>query len=76
MLRMAFRVAAALLLTSALAFAWIWNSRRLLPYNEEGRYFDAASAVVLHEQSVGAYGVLALTLALIGATCWLVSRKV
>ena len=68
-------MAAALLLPSALAFGWIWNARRLLPYNEEGRYFDMDNAIVLHEQAVGIYGVLALGTAIIGAICWLASQK-
>lgn len=74
-LKLAQRLAAGLLLLGAGACAWIWNARRALPYNEEGRFLDAANAVVLHQQSVTIYGLLALALTLFAAICWQASRR-
>lgn len=38
----------------------LWNKRRRLPYNEQGRYFDEVNSIVLHEQSVTIFGLLAV----------------
>jgi len=76
MLRAATRVAVALLLAGAGFCAVVWNNRRALPYNAQEHYFDSKDAVVLHEQSVGIYGGLALLLTLLAVTLWIASRRV
>jgi hypothetical protein len=45
--------------TLALLLASLWLRRAALPYNEEGRYFDAAHSVVYTDGAVGTYGLLA-----------------
>lgn len=69
------RVAALASLTAAGYCVGCWNARRALPYNEQGRFFNANSAVVLHEQAVTIYGSLALGLAVFALTFWMMSRK-
>ena len=45
-----------------------WFVRRLmLPYNEQGRYFDEANSVVLDEGAVTLLGLLCLLLATLTA---------
>ena len=64
--------AAGALLTS------IWRQRAALPYNSEGRYFDAAGAVVYQEQAVAIYGgsaALAWIIAVAAVVWALRSRK-
>lgn len=46
---------------------WIFIKRLLLPYNSEGRYFDAESSVVYHQQAVIVYGLLFFILLLMTA---------
>lgn len=53
-------LASALLALLTALFAALWLARRGLPYNEMGRHFDAASAVVHDEDAVLVYGALAL----------------
>lgn len=67
---------AALFFCAGAMSAWVWNSRRSLPYNEQGRYFDADDAVVLSEQAVGIYGITAIVLIMAGIGCWIIARKV
>ena len=57
-------LAAAIALTLAALCALMWNARRSLPFNAEGRYFDPPTAIVVHEQSVAVYAMLAVALAL------------
>ncbi|UAB78270.1 hypothetical protein INR77_00495 [Erythrobacter sp. SCSIO 43205] len=74
-LKLALRVAAILLFLGAGVLAWIWNARRALPYNDEGRYFDPLGGVVMHEQAVTPYGLSALALALLGSICAFTSSR-
>ena len=68
-------LASAIALGSAAASALIWNARRALPFNAEGRYFDPDSAVVIHQQSVTGYAMLGIVLMLIGVGLgWLARR--
>lgn len=55
----------ALLIAGALLAA-LWWSRSNLPYNEQGRYFDSATAVVYQEQNLAIYAVLAIGLFMAG----------
>lgn len=64
-----------LLFAGAGVSGFVWNSRRALTYNAEGRYFDSESAVVLLEQAVAVYGALAILLCVLAAICWTVSGK-
>jgi hypothetical protein len=51
-------------------------SRARLPYNSEGRYFDASEGVVYHSQAVIIYGLMsALALAISIALFMLVAKK-
>jgi hypothetical protein len=55
---------ALLALASSLAAVFLtltWRMRAAMPYNSEGRHFDAAQAVVYHEQAVAIYAALALS---------------
>jgi hypothetical protein len=56
---------ALLLTTAALLLARLWLQRLSLPYNEEGRYFDAAHGVVYDEGAIAVYGVLTVLFALL-----------
>ncbi|WP_298305814.1 hypothetical protein [uncultured Erythrobacter sp.] len=76
MLRIAIRLAAATSLAGAGLCAALWTSRRTLIYNDQGRYFDAETTVVLHQQSVVIYGALALLLALLAIMLWLASKRI
>lgn len=53
-------LASALLALLTALFTALWLARRELPYNEMGRHFDAASAVVHDAGAVLVYGLLAL----------------
>ena len=44
--------------------------RAALPYNEEGRYFDAAQSVVYTDGAVVTYGLLALLCAAAALWAW------
>lgn len=57
-------VTAMLLSTATLLLALLWFQRLSLPYNEAGRYFDAAHAVVYDEDAITAYGLLTVLFAL------------
>jgi hypothetical protein len=65
---------AALLSAATLLLARLWSQRASLPYNEEGRYFDAAHSVVYDEGAVGVYATLTVLLALSAAATlfWMV----
>jgi hypothetical protein len=59
------RKAASFSLTAVLAgltalFALTWRNRAALPYNSEGRFFDASDSVVYHDSSVVSYAVMTL----------------
>ncbi|WP_296722549.1 hypothetical protein [Erythrobacter sp.] len=59
----------------AFGSALIWNARRTLPFNSEGRYFDPETAVVVHQQSVDAYAMLAVAAGLVGMVAGLMARN-
>lgn len=64
---------AALGAAGGLAVAWLACMRAQLPYSETGSYLDGD--VVLHEQAVAGYALVAL--GLLGASCgaaWLAHR--
>jgi hypothetical protein len=67
--------AAALLTVAALLLARLWLQRLSLPYNEEGRYFDAANAVVHDETALTVIGMLTALFAVLAAlSIFLASR--
>jgi hypothetical protein len=59
----------------ALASAWLWRARAALPYNEAGRFYDSAKAVVYKESAVFAYGLLALIFTATAVTSLLVTIR-
>ncbi|MDC8755392.1 hypothetical protein OIK40_12150 [Erythrobacter sp. sf7] len=68
-------LASAFALGLAAASALIWNARRALPFNAEGRYFDPDNAAVIHQQSVTGYAMVGIVLALVGVGLgWLARR--
>ena len=68
-------LACAVALGTAAASALIWNARRVLPFNAEGRYFDPDNAVVIHQQSVTTYAMLGIALALVGLGLGCLARR-
>lgn len=52
-------------LTAAVA-AWQYAASARLPYNSEGRYFDAAEGVVYHQQTVEFWAVVLVAAAAVG----------
>ncbi|MEM1051272.1 MAG: hypothetical protein AAGI28_04180 [Pseudomonadota bacterium] len=46
-----------------------------MPYNENGRYFDADNAVVFQQQDAAAYGYIALFLAVLAVWFFMLSRR-
>lgn len=69
------RMISALAGIGALIRAGFWNTRRNLPYNEEGRYFDPVTGVSLAEHGVTAYGALALALAAVAGLALYAASK-
>ena len=65
-------VTAALFSAGAALLGALALSRASLPYNEEGRYFDAEYSVVYHEGSGLVFGLLAglFGIAALGALIW------
>ena len=59
----AFFAIAAILFAATLVLAALWLARASLPYNEQGRYFDAANGVVYDQSAVLVYAILTLLLA-------------
>ena len=41
-------------------FLWIYLQREKLPYNAEGKFFNAEEGVVYHEQARTVYGIFVL----------------
>ena len=69
-------IVTALAVLAAAGFsAFIWAERRALPYNDEGRFFDASTATVFHEQSVVVYAILAAGLAMVGGGLLVLLRR-
>ncbi len=66
-----FKITGVLALVCSLVLGYISYNRYLLPYNEEGRYFDGQ--VVWHEHSVTIYGFLSMALLIIGALAFFVT---
>ena len=73
---MILRLSAALFAISAIGLTILWWQRNVLPYDEQGRYFDAAESVVYQEQAAAVYAVLALASMLLALACFTISRKV
>jgi hypothetical protein len=66
---------AALLTVAALLLGRLWLQRLSLPYNEEGRHFDAANAVVHDETALAVIGMLTALFAILAAlSIFLASR--
>lgn len=65
MRRAALLTVAAVLTAAALLLGLLWLQRLTLPYNEQGRYFDAANSVTYDDGAVLVYGLLALLFALL-----------
>ena len=68
-----FKIAGVLALVCSLLLGYISYNRYLLPYNEEGRYFDGQ--VVWHEHSVTIYGLLSMALLIIGALSFFITTR-
>jgi hypothetical protein len=64
--------AASVAFTLAVLLGSLWLRRARLPYNEEGRYFDAAHSVVYSDRAVTLYGLLAALfgMAAVAAGLW------
>jgi len=54
--------------------AWLWNTRRALPYNDEGRYFDPDQGIVLDKDAALTYGAAAIVTLVIAGTLWAIAR--
>lgn len=63
------------LVVSSLAFGWVAHTRSQLPYNSEGRYFDAESATVYTDNAVLAYGSIAITSLILSGALLALSRR-
>ena len=74
-MRWLLRTISAFCLIGALICGGIWNARRGLPYNEEGRYLDLGTAVVIHEQSVMIYAGFALLFTVLAAMALYAASK-
>jgi hypothetical protein len=57
-----------ILLALASLFVWLWRARAALPYNDVGRYYDSAEAVVYKDSAVVVYGLLALVFSAMAVT--------
>lgn len=75
MKRRLIRMASVLFLVAGNAGAAVWNARRSLPYNGEGRYFDPATGMVIEEQLIAGIGTIALTCIALSLGVWIISRK-
>jgi len=64
------RIAATILFILGAMFSSAAIDRWRLPYNEQGRYFDVENGIVLDEDGVLVYVVIALIL-LLAASCLL-----
>ncbi|WP_394730557.1 hypothetical protein [Altererythrobacter sp. GH1-8] len=69
------RIASAVFALASIGSAIMWDRRRDLPFNSEGRYFDAASGTVVDQQSVLAFAALAITFALLAFASWPMARE-
>jgi hypothetical protein len=54
--RAALLTVVAVLTAAALLLGLLWLKRFSLPYNEQGRYFDAANSVTYDDRAVLVYG--------------------
>ncbi len=63
-----------LLIAAAVPGVLFWQ-RRSLPYNEQGRYFDAAQGVVYEAQSVTVYGGITVVLIILGVIILAIGRR-
>jgi hypothetical protein len=68
-------LAALIALVIAAGSALIWNARRALRFNPEGRYFDPDTATVVHQQTVEVYAILAVAFGLLAAGLGLMARR-
>lgn len=69
-------IATALLAALTAGFAWLSWTRSQLPYDEQGRYFDAAAGVVNDEGAALVYAMIALALGAITlSAAWFGHRK-
>jgi len=68
-------LAALAALGGALLCGLIWNARRSLPFNGEGRHFDPDTAIVVQQQSTAVYAILAVTLGLAAVGLGLMARR-
>ena len=75
MRKLVLRIGGTLMLAGAAISALLWNGRRALSYNSEGRYFDPEQVMVLHEQAVAIYGAMALLLGLAGMALWMIAAR-
>ena len=66
---------AALALIGGL-FAWICKARLTLPYEENGRYFDAETGVALDQDAALAYGFIAFVAFALAGALWYSSLKI
>ena len=69
------RPTAILLLVAGAALGALFWQRWSLPYNEQGRYFDAAQGVVYEAQAAEVYGMLSGILMLAGVMVLVIGRR-
>ncbi len=70
------RMACVIAILAATLTANLWIERAQLPYDSQGRFFDADQAVVFHEQSVIALGAVTVLLYAIGILgLWLIRKR-
>lgn len=56
-------------------FAFVASDRAGLPYNSQGRYFDAEEGVTYTDSAPLVYGVLAALFGLLAVGLWMVARR-
>lgn len=67
-------IAIFLLIAAAVSGVLFWQ-RRSLPYNEQGRYFEAAQGVVYEAQAVTVYGGATVVLIILGVIILAIGRR-
>lgn len=68
-------LAAAIALAIAAVCALAWHARRPLAFNAQGRHFDAASGIVVHQQSAEITALIAALSGLLGAALLIMALR-
>jgi len=56
--------------------AWMTFETARLPYNGEGRHFDARDAVVTHESAPLGWGILLVSALVVTLALWWMARRI